>query len=380
MENWRTSFKTAIFLWRIILSIAGCEYNCQEENYGLDTVIAIHLDTKNLSVLQHSSYAKTPVNARIDINDQTSNGNVAIAGCTSVDDYKKSYDIYLETPFMDRHTYRLSAMNGDPSAMRSLVALHVYSAAGLDTVSAMPVALWMNGEYLGLYLLLEIVNEEFFRIRNETPISLYQAENSRASMKTSNPSDTEFSTKIGAGDLGDLRSLSSLINEATFNTNREQIEKAVNLDAVLSYMAASHYIDNNDGLINNYFYSRTHQNPRFTFIPWDLDKTFRSLNDTSSGDFFRENQMMWRFHDKKGGYREKYDEAYRSLLGKVSPQQLSEYVDNLTVEMESAFNADPYLSGNGATLKDNGEILKDRFSKQSEILNVNPENMHGISR
>ena len=171
--------------------------------------------------------------------------------------------------------------------------------------------------------------------------------------------------------MGDLRSLSSLVNAEPSNENLAQIEKAINLDAVLSYMAASHYIDNTDGLSNNYYLSRTRQNPRFTFIPWDLDKTLMSLNATAADDFFIRNRMMWRLYNEDDFYRAKYEAIYNDIAVKASPELLNAFVDDLVEKLNNAFEADPYLSGTGISLQKYGETLKDLFSKQYAILNTN---------
>ena len=346
---------------------AACDYNDPGEpamvhdSFGLDMVVAIALDSEDISAMRNSTYAKPKVRGKVWINDDGYFATISHCGATSVDDYKKNYELALDDAFEGRTIYRLSAMASDDSAMRALLAYRTFRKLGVDMPELVPAAVWVNEEYAGLFMWQEKIDEEYFEKRDIIPISLYQAENGAAEMFDTSNIDEQFSAKIGSKEKADLKHLIQTLTADPADDTRMPLEQILNVDNVLEYMAAVAYIDASDGIRNNFYFVRTRDEPRFEILPWDLDRTFYKNYPIDNGVIFERNHMMTRFFYDLPAYREKYDRYYREVAATVPAEDLATYTDELVALLREAFENDRYLSNKGKTLDEHAEALKAFF-------------------
>ena len=346
------SSPTAIFL---ILSMSGfvfvfgCEIQEEKPSYGLDTVIAMEMSSEELASINTGAYTKTPVSVPLWINNNQYIAAVNYAGATSVDELKRSFDIRLSTAYRGRTAFRLSAMKGDLSALRALLCFRSFSALGLSVPRAEPTAVWVNDNYAGLYLLMELYDDDYFDNRGIQVTQLYQAENGLGNFKLETSLDRGFSEKIGSNGMVDLEILVSTVAVASSESDCEDLAKIVDIENVLNYMVGSALLDNCDGIMNNYFLLRTEDEAQFRILPWDLDLSMVDTHDVDDGSLFADNALFSRLFNTESCGRS-YADTYQEAKEILRRQRLSEHAIELANRIREAYEHDWYLSAGELTL------------------------------
>src|SRR5688572_10169797 len=126
---------------------SACSDFQSADDYGL-RLIELPMTSEAIGELRHGSYTETPVPCRVEIDRTEHRCEIAVAGATTRDDLKKNFDLELSGEYAGRRRHRLSALSGDPSGQRALLAIASFRLAGLEVPSVEPVALWLNHEYL----------------------------------------------------------------------------------------------------------------------------------------------------------------------------------------------------------------------------------------
>lgn len=341
--------------------LTGCSDAEQPSGYGL-RLVEIRMTSEALAELRHGAYTETPVPCQASVASVQSRCQIQVAGATTRDDLKKNFDLELAQEHSGRSRHRLSAMSGDPSGMRTLLALASLAIAGLDVPRAEPVALWLNDEYLGLYLLLEPIDADFFAQRDDRVIALYKARNLRASLESTRDLELAFAKRVDEANHSDLRALVASIDQAA-RGEPHRLDDLIDAPEVLRYMAAAHFIHNWDGIFNNYFLARSASEPRFRVLAWDLDQTFGSILSPGDGELFESNALMRHLYDDE---RHRYLEELRRLNRLVTPAVFASLVDEFGTEIRRAYEHDAFL--NGTSLTEQSETLKLRAERQHEAI------------
>ena len=334
-----------------ILVFSACQVQERKPSYGLDVVVAMDISSEELSSIDTGAFTKTAVSVPLWINDDQYIAKVGFAGATSVDELKRSFDIRLSTPYRGRTAFRLSAMNGDLSALRALLYFRAFSALGFEVPRAEPTAVWVNDDYAGLYLLMELFDEDYFRSRGIRAKQLYQAENGLGDFKSATSLDRGFSEKIGKNGMVDLEAVVSVVAADPSDANCRALEHIVDIGNVMNYMAASSLLDNRDGDDNNYFLLRTEDDAQFRILPWDLDISMVDTYRVDNRALFADNALFSRLFDVEccgHSYADVYQEAAEILRR----QRLPEYAVELANRIREAYEQDWFLSAGQLTLDD----------------------------
>lgn len=346
------------------LLICACDdsWNSPEQethdSYGLDMVVSIELTPEDISCMRNNTYAKPSVRTVVSINGTYYPASVSFSGATSVDDYRKSYEVVLDNAYEGRTVFRINAMPTDPSACRAMLSYTVFEQMGFNMPSYEPVALWINDSYAGLYLWQEKIDEEYFATRGMTPLSLYQAEDSVARMDDTANLDEEFSVKVGTKEMVDLKYMIQLLNQDSGKQNRSELEQVLNVDSVLRYMAVAAYTASHDGIINNFYLVRLKSDYRLQILPWDLDRTFFGTVTMDDDDFFARNLMMSRFYADYDPYGEKYRQYYQQAAAVAGPAFLESVLNNWVSRIRPAYENDLFLSTGEKTLDEHVAEIK----------------------
>ncbi len=361
------SFKPLPVCALVVLLLFGCEGAASYEDFGLSTVVAMEIEPDHISIMRNGTYAKTAVPGTVWINDEEFDATISYSGATSIDNYKKSFEVKLGRPYEGRTVYRLNSMSNDPSAMRALTAYYVYELAGFEMPRLEPIAAWLNGSYAGLFLLQEKYDVEYFANRSQHPMALYQAENSVASMDDTSDLNDAFSTKIGTKELGDLKNLIQIVCGKPGDENRKQLERILDVENVLNYMAVVGFVAADDGVVNNYYFLRTNENKRFTVLPWDLDGTFYRSNGIDDGGVFERNHMMSRFYYEDEPYRRAYLEYFTQIAETADAKVMGVFVESLKKYISEAYAADRFLASGDISLDEHVAALKARFEETERL-------------
>lgn len=341
--------------------LTACGDASPADGYGL-TLVELTLTSEASAELRHGAYTETPVACRAGVAGTRGRCQIRVAGATTRDDLKKNYDLELAQGYAGKHRYRLSAMSGDPSGMRALLAFASFELGGLWVPRVEPVALWLNHEYLGLYLLIEPIDSDFFVARGDRVHALYKARDLLATLETNADIEAAFAKRVDEANHSDLRALVTEIDKAARDETNE-LGDLVETNEVLRYMAGVQFINDWDGIHNNYYLARSARTPRFSILPWDLDQTFGKVLKPSDGELFDDNALM-RFLYSTDYAR--YLEEIERFDQLVSPEVIAGLIDGFEATLGEAYQHDRFLEQE--SLHDQAESIKRRAERQHEAI------------
>jgi len=359
MRQRRTLFSLGLALGLGVLT--ACSDAASADGYGL-TLVDLTLTSEAVSELRHGAYTETPVACDAEIAGERSRCQIRTAGATTRDDPKKNYDLELALDYAGSYRYRLSAMSGDPSGMRALLAWASFEIAGLPVPRVEPVAVWLNHEYLGLYLLLEPIDSDFFVARGDRVHALYKARDLLATLEGTDDVEAAFAQRVPEANHSDLRALIAEIDKAE-RGEPHQLDELVETSEVLRYMAGVQFINDWDGIHNNYYLARSVRTPRFSVLPWDLDQTFDTVLKPSDGELFDDNALMRFLYSAEYARYAAEIERFDDL---VSPEIIAHWIDTFEATLGEAYRHDPFLEQE--SLHDQAESLRLRAERQHEAI------------
>lgn len=203
-------------------------------------------------------------------------GNVSYVSTTETDrfSYKINFSKFTDSTFNGLDELCLNNMAYDPSYIREYLTYMALAELGAPAPLATFANVTVNGEFAGLYLAVEAVDDSFLkRVYGNCDGTLYKA--GKGSTMIS-PDITTFEVKSG-NDLPmmELRKMLASISDITL------LENYLDITSVLKYTAVNAVIANEDSYLgekaqNFYFYS---QNGKLSMIPWDFNLAFGT--DTS---------------------------------------------------------------------------------------------------
>jgi len=176
----------------------------------------------------------------------------------------------------------------DPSCLRERMGFLVFEAMGIAAPRNAFARLYVNGEYWGLYDLVEKVSKPFLESRlGEKSGALFNYQWDGAwdfswigdAPSLYVPAPFEPETNETDPNVGDpLARFIRAVNDAP---NAAAIEPWLDTNRFLAHLAVENAIAERDGLvgdqgINNFYLYQYGGKDRFVFIPWDKDSAFTS--------------------------------------------------------------------------------------------------------
>jgi hypothetical protein len=205
---------------------------------------------------------------------------------------KVEFDKYV--PAQEYYGYKslvIDNMTQDSSMLRERLSFLVFEAMGITAPRNAFARLTVNGEYWGLFNLVEPVSKPFLEARlGEKSGTLFDYEwrfpydfswlGSQPSEYVPlpfQPQTNEDRADVATGLVAFVRA----INEEPDATFLAAMAGRLDVDRFLTHVAIENAIAEGDGIVGNqglnnfYLYEYGAKN-RFVFIPWDKDSTFRS--------------------------------------------------------------------------------------------------------
>jgi len=214
-------------------------------------------------------------------------------GNTSRTAAKKSFKLSFNTYEPGRRFYGLEKMNlngehNDPSVARSKINWDLCRQIGIPASRANHVQLYINGEYWGLYVHVEHVDEVFVQSRfgnqdGNLYKCLYPAD---LVFKGTDPDlykevfwgrrAYDLRTNQALDDYSDLAHFIEVLNQTPLPQLPCELEAVFNVDTYLKAIALDVLTGNWDGPIynkNNFYLYKNTATGQFEYIPYDLDNT-----------------------------------------------------------------------------------------------------------
>ncbi|MEO8500500.1 MAG: CotH kinase family protein [Vicinamibacteria bacterium] len=190
------------------------------------------------------------------------------------------------------HSYKsIQVLNSiqDASFLHDLLTYSVYEAVGIAAPQIAPTKMFVNGDYVGLYLLEESVEKQFLRTRvGEDGGTLYKYEytvpytltykNDSVSAYVPDPFKPE--TNDSSFDSG-LADFIKAVNQTPQSTFTQTISSYIDPQKVLTYLAVENAVAEYDGFVgefglNNFYLYQLAGTKKFMLIPWDKDGSFHA--------------------------------------------------------------------------------------------------------
>ncbi|MBD3223725.1 MAG: T9SS type A sorting domain-containing protein [Caldithrix sp.] len=217
-----------------------------------------------------------------------------LRGNTSRDAHKKSFKLSFNTFVPGRQFYGVDKLNlngehNDPAIIRSKLCWDLYADIGMTASRAAHIAVYINGEYYGLYISVEHIDDEFIEniFKDDSGNlwkCLYPAD---LTYRGPNASDYhpfedddrpyELKTNTEEYDYSQLARLIDLINNTPDDHFADTLESIIRVPQVLKYLAMNVLTGSWDdywSLMNNYYLYYEPEGDIFHFIPYDYDNTF----------------------------------------------------------------------------------------------------------
>jgi len=228
------------------------------------------------------------------INEPVEDIGFRLRGNTSRYSQKKSFKVSFNTFFQGRKFYGIEKMNlngehNDPSVVRSRICWEWLRSAGVPAPRAAHVRVFINGNYHGVYIMVEHIDEEFAESRfgnNDGnlykclwPADLAYLGDDPDLYKYTSGDRRAYELKINeeSDDYSDLAHFIDVLNNTPVEDLACELEKVFNVADYLKVMAMDVITGNWDGYIynkNNFYLYHNTQSGRFEYIPYDLDNTF----------------------------------------------------------------------------------------------------------
>ncbi|GAB6282508.1 MAG: spore coat protein CotH [Ignavibacterium sp.] len=345
------------------------------EDLGVD-VIDCFIEQDNLELLRENRFNDTRVGAKIQYKNEIYNITIEAQGAGSRFYPKWSYKLRLvddDKTIDGLQDFNLSSKMDDLTMMRTYLTSELYKELNFPIFDSKFIFFRINGRDEGLYIMTEIIDEDFFIKRSLSVNELIKAEfGSKFTFVEDNDVYRNFSKEIP--DDENLNNIIEFIYalDTTKNENIfEGLNKYLNIDNYLKYHALNVILNNIDGFTNNiYFYKKNSDSP-YEIIPWDFDKTFYL-------------QLNIGIYDN--------NDIIKKLIQNDScltlyNYYLIDYINNLVVEdkiysqinylskiISKAYNKDPLLGKEEISLSVETNKLKEFITKRKKFILSNIHN------
>ncbi len=204
-----------------------------------------------------------------------------------------------EEKFFGLKKVQFHSMNNDPSQMHERLGYHLFRSMGVPAPRAVHAKLYINGQYNGLFALIEHIDGRFTRYNFEDgegnlykevwPITdkstLHADDRYLAGLKTNEDENPSLDLiKTFAQEIVDAESQTAL---------HTTLESFLNIDQMLSYSVVDRLIRHDDGPFHwycnfgdceshNFYWYEEPENQKLHLIAWDLDLAFQNIQDDSN--------------------------------------------------------------------------------------------------
>ncbi len=316
------------------------------ENEVTEIRVTLSAQDKAFLLANENAYSETYVPANVsfsnsELDDATINNvGIRLRGNTARSHPKKSFKIDFKEFGGERwESYKkinLKPNVNDPSLIRELLTMHYYRLMDVPAPRIAPATLYFNNEYMGVYLMVEQIDDEFVDKRFGKEVGwLYKCAFSATLEDNGQVFDTNlYESKMN--ESTDTRAELDHFVEVLNNTSDDQFAAEISeifaVDRYLRQLAVEAITGHWDGysyLNNNYYLYWDEDAGQMEFIVYDTDNTWGI--DWVDRD--------WATRDLNHFHRNGHPRPLTSRILDV-PEWKSWYYAYLNVLFEEYFNAD----------------------------------------
>jgi hypothetical protein len=203
------------------------------------------------------------------------------------------FDRYaVDQEFLGLERLILENLTQDASGLKERLSMKLYRQLSVSASREAHARLFVNGTYVGLYAMVEVVDKHFLRRVENLDADGYLFEYKWRDAWWFTPrgsvEDYQWVFQPQTHEKEPLPVLYGPIDAFVRVTNtsadfaREVLEY-LDPEEFVKYLAAELFLAEEDGLTGyagmaNFYLYKKPQKPEFKFVPWDRDKTFHSVN------------------------------------------------------------------------------------------------------
>ncbi|MGI9602407.1 MAG: CotH kinase family protein [Acidimicrobiales bacterium] len=316
--------------------------------YGLEVM---HLFTDDALSTEYTDASLTHGGHRYD-------AEIRIRGALSLQYPKPNFTVRLGEPFrsddpafdgLDRLV--LVAGFDDNSALRNRLAQQLWSDIDdrhLDVPHG-SVVVYLDGAYVGLYTVLENVNDEYLGRHQLDPAGqLFKGNDARADFRLDDPDPAAgFEKKSGApedgpaafGPIADLVEFAATSSDDRFVA---EVDQWVDTHDVIDWFVFVSFISAGDSANKNAYWYQSDAGDAFRYVPWDFNHSFgqdfltvRRPADTDLPlSFLAMNGLFERFWADPDLRRRVIVRYGELLAGPLAPAALGATIDTLVADID----------------------------------------------
>ncbi len=329
--------------------VYGKEY--VQKYFAPDEIMQIHIqmDENDWKTMIENAIKEEFVEATVTINGEVyplvkvrPKGNSSLRSVANGKNNRFSFKINFDSLVKNRTMAGLTQLNlnngfSDPSYMREFLAYRIFEKMGVPVPACSFAKVSVNGEYFGLFLAVESILEPYLeRNFGDLTGTLYKSTGNTLQYTGNTATDTrglEVKVNKKHANSSALMTMLKALNQG------EKLEKYLDVDMALRYLAVSTALVNFDSYQGNFGhnYYLYEQNGKFTILPWDLNMAFGGFN--FGGSFSKvfideptQGALAQRPLIAKLLENESYLEKYHNYLREVAEKYLNE--DYLRGEIE----------------------------------------------
>ncbi len=206
---------------------------------------------------------------------------------------KKSFKLDLDEFVAGQEIAGLDKLNLnncflDPSFVREKSAYELCEAMGMAACRTNYAALYINGTYWGLYLLVEQQDQEFIESRwgAGEDGNLWKGEPNgtleyQGSAESDYHDDYELKTNETTNDWSDLVDFLDALNNTSIAALSDSLHNRLDVNSALAMLAIDNFTVNLDSYVGrcaNYYFYHRELDDRFVFTKWDQNEAWGVFN------------------------------------------------------------------------------------------------------
>jgi hypothetical protein len=281
--------------------------------------------------------------------------------------------------------FNLNNFTNDPSLIRDAVCMKLMRDQGLFAPRTAYAKLFINGEYIGLYVLIENVDKTFLKASYggaNNDGNLYKTDrNCQMHLKWLGEDKEAYKNKnfqlTTNEDSDDWSKFIGFVNFINFDESadfKQQLEARFDVHTYLKILAVEKCVKSWDSYWGggNNFFLYEHPDGMYRFIPWDMNESFQDIKiigKTSLLDGyliptpqFDERPLLKRIFAYDDWKQEYLDNVCNLINSYFTVEHLGRFIVKKHELIDSAYKADPfkynsYEAFRNSLTKDNEDVV-----------------------
>jgi spore coat protein CotH len=280
--------------------------------------------------------------------------------------FKISFDAFVNQELDGLEKMNLNNFTNDPSLLHDVICFKLFRDAGIPASRTSFTNLTINGEYIGVYVIIENVDKNFLKdhfgsANNDG--NLYKTDRGASvplnwqGWESGGYKDQglKLTTNESNADWSKLIAFIDRLNNDHSDDFRQYLENNFDVHTYLKILAIEKCVRSWDSYWGggNNFYMYEHPDGKIRWIPWDMNETFQDikiisgLTDLLDGYLVPTNKYDQRPLLKRIFEIEDYKKEYLNYVceliqGNFSLDHLGQYILDRHNLIDEAYKSDPY--------------------------------------